>query len=682
MENHYIQEILHYLRLNPHMGFLFAFVVAFSESLPLIGTIVPGTVTMTAVGILVGIGALPPTITLLIATLAAFMGDTMGYLIGYYYNERLRSIWPFKKHPRWLTMGESFFKKHGGKSIIMGRFIGPARSTVPLIAGLLRMAASRFCVAALPSAGLWAMMYTAPGILLGALSREIPAGETTRFLLYGVGILAIIWLTFWLIQHFFIQLARGINKITDRCWNYLTKKHAGRFLIRLITNQQNPHDHHQLTLSLIAIITSILFLLLFFKIQYYGVWETLNYPLFHFMQNARTLLWDKIFVIITIMGAPKTITLISFFCAIILVSKKQWRTAAHIFAGYVASASLVFLFKTISHSQRPQGFEFVASSSSFPSGHTTLSLVTFGLIAFFIVQLMQKKSRWISYVIAGTLVFAITCSRLYLGAHWLTDIIGSILLGFSIILFCIVSYRRLPNIKQTFHLKFPDLAMLFLFGVILPWCIFIPTTIKKDEWQYTPQWPTQFIAENAWWQTPLQYTPLYRNNRIGKPFQPFNVQWVGSLTQIKKTLKNHGWKLMPEHVRLKTTLQRFASYDAEYHIPILPWLYHNKPPALFFIKMISKKNRIIELRLWKSHIYLKPNNDSLWLGATNIRVSPKKLLSLREKTIISLAHGGGLRELKYDTTAFQQKIIRLPIAQQSTEMTTLDWDGNVLLIRR
>ena len=181
------------------MGIIFAFIIAFAESLPLIGTIIPGSVTMTVIGILVGRGMIPGFSTLVWATIGALAGDTIGFALGKYYNERLRTIWPFRKHPKWLTMGEAFFKKHGGKSILIGRFIGPARSSVPLIAGLLKMRWGRFFIAAVPSAISWAIVYMLPGALIGAISLELPKGMTTKFILIGlvviVPILAIIGLS-------------------------------------------------------------------------------------------------------------------------------------------------------------------------------------------------------------------------------------------------------------------------------------------------------------------------------------------------------------------------------------------------------------------------------------------------------------------------------------------------------
>ena len=113
----YLQHILQYLHARPGLGELFAFLVAFAESLPVVGTIIPGTITMTVVGVLIGTGAVSGLLTLGLTSLAAFIGDCCGFILGRYCDGRIRTIWPFRKHPKWLAMGETFFEKHGGKSV-------------------------------------------------------------------------------------------------------------------------------------------------------------------------------------------------------------------------------------------------------------------------------------------------------------------------------------------------------------------------------------------------------------------------------------------------------------------------------------------------------------------------------------------------------------------------------------
>ena len=430
-----------------------------------------------------------------------------------------------------------------------------------------------------------------------------------------------------------------------------------------------------------GLLSGILFLILFCKIRHFGVWHELNYPFFHLLQSIRTPIFNKIFTIITIMGAPKTMAIISVLITMLLLIKKQWRTAAHFFAGFILSAGAVVVFKSLSHSPRPQGFEFVAATSSFPSGHTTLSLVMLTLLAFFSTQIMQKKHHWIAWTLACPFILFVAFSRLYLGAHWLSDIAGSFLLGFTIITVCIISYRRMPNTHSKLHLNSRFAILCLIIGLGIPWFISIPYTFQKNLARYTPIWFQQKITIDGWWSNPLLYTPLYRNDRFGKPFQPFNVQWQGSLKAITQTLIATGWQPVSSQKKLQRTLQRFASIDAQYHLPLFSWLYRDKPPVIFFIKHTLKKNRMIEIRLWESNIYLQPGNQPLWIGATDILIPPKKLLSMKERTHISLQGAGGLDVLFANTSRFKRKFITVPVSQRPDTIQKLNWDGKILLIR-
>src|ERR1700724_3063092 len=91
--------ILQWLNTHPELAGLATFLISAAESVAIIGTIVPGSVMMTAIGALVGAGIIPFWSTLVWAILGAIVGDGISYWLGYYFKNSLHDTWPFRQHP-------------------------------------------------------------------------------------------------------------------------------------------------------------------------------------------------------------------------------------------------------------------------------------------------------------------------------------------------------------------------------------------------------------------------------------------------------------------------------------------------------------------------------------------------------------------------------------------------------
>lgn len=681
MTEHYLQAVLTFFQQHPHIGELLAFVIAMAESLPLIGTVIPGSVTMTAIGTMIGSGVLPTYTTIAWASLGALTGDCIGFAIGYYFNEAVRNVWPFKKHPKWLTVGEDFFRKHGGKSIIFGRFVGPARSTVPMIAGLLKMSWPRFLIAAIPSAIMWALLYTVPGILLGALALEVAPAKMTEFVIIGLIIIVAIWFVFWAIQYFFKALANYINKKVDILWTWLNHHHSSRFLIRAITNQQKPSDHHQLTMVLTALFSLLLYLILFASVITKNFLTALNQPVFHFLQSIHTHFLDGCMLAISLILYPQVLTVVVVVVCSFLAVFKQWRAATHLFLLNIANSSCIVIMRHLYHSQRPVGFVVDKASSSFPSGHVITSVVTLGFIAFLFCQTLKQKRHWIPYTTTGVVLFLLGFSRLYLGAHWLTDVIGAALLGLTLLLITLISYRRFPLTRSQFSLTPLKWSAGLIVTLLLPMSAYCIHSFYKPHPEYTPYTMDYEVREQQWWADPIKYLPTYRNNRFGRAIQPFNLQWAGKLTAIANLLQKHGWKIVGAKKSVETTLERFATRDPQYHMPLFPLLYLNKPPKLILMKTIPHKKSIYEVRLWQTRVTLDNKDYPLWIGTIEAHAPSHKLLTLKHRYAIYYTPKNITQLLDILLNGLDIKRITIEAADQPEHIQKTRWDGSILIIR-
>jgi undecaprenyl-diphosphatase len=180
-----------FVQLLPEGGsyYLVLFLIAFSESLPMIGLLMPGSTLVVLAGFLAfhGKGLFFPIF--LSTCFGALLGDLLSFWLGGHFGSRMLDLKSFRKHHQLVKQSERFFYIHGGKSIFFARFLGPIRGITPFIAGLSHMRGRALSVYALISAILWGIAYPGLGYLGGA-SWQQAQSLSTRF---GLLILLACW---------------------------------------------------------------------------------------------------------------------------------------------------------------------------------------------------------------------------------------------------------------------------------------------------------------------------------------------------------------------------------------------------------------------------------------------------------------------------------------------------------
>lgn len=168
----FVTDVVAYIAAHPDMAVLVIGLTAFAESFAIVSFFVPGFTILVAAGAMVQAGLIDPVPAACAGAAGALVGDALSYLIGRGAGTGLRNWRIFAKHPRAFDHGEKFFRRYGLASVFIGRFLGPLRAFLPLIAGMCRMPFAAFMAVSAVSAAIWAPALLFSGYLIGEVVRN------------------------------------------------------------------------------------------------------------------------------------------------------------------------------------------------------------------------------------------------------------------------------------------------------------------------------------------------------------------------------------------------------------------------------------------------------------------------------------------------------------------------------
>ncbi len=152
----YVQPIIDFVRIHGAWAAPVVGALAFGESLAFISLLIPAWGILVAIGALIGPSGIDFWSIWVAASIGAALGDWLSYWIGTKLGPPVAHVWPLSRHPELLPRGEAFVKRWGVLAIFIGRFFGPLRASVPLVAGIFVMPYWRFQLANFTSAFVWA----------------------------------------------------------------------------------------------------------------------------------------------------------------------------------------------------------------------------------------------------------------------------------------------------------------------------------------------------------------------------------------------------------------------------------------------------------------------------------------------------------------------------------------------
>ena len=611
-----LKPLASYMMANQTAGALIAGLIACAESMAIIGTIIPGSITMTLIGTLIGSGVLNASLTFSYILIGAFIGDYASYWAGAYYQQRIKEFSIVQKYVKWFDTGEAFIKKHGVKSIIIGRFFGPMRSMVPLVAGVLGMSRWKFILGALPSVLLWAILYLTPGVLLGAFALEMPADLAMQFIAIILTILIGFTLAVYLMKKFLSWLHAHQQGLANRLWLYM-KNHPNWFSIQLFHCDQ--YGALQVLKSLYAIIFFTLSAILLTAILNSSTLTHYDMEVFHLMQNLYTPITYKTMVFITFFGEKK-ILLPAILCVVAtLCWRKSYRCAQYLFTSTLVICIAIELTKYTVLRPRPILSSIFSEPYSFPSGHTALAAATYVFLATILCHHMKPAMRQLIYKVVACLIICIGFSRLYLYAHWLSDMLFGASLGLTVAIVSSILYHRKPcsiNIKPIIHSFLISFALFYSLYAHSHYQAYIDSYVP-------PQYPQENISFDKWWNM-ARDTDHFRENIWGSPIYPLNIQWLGSQKAISAFLAQHHWKSHTAQDSFAERLVHLIDEPSLHILPLFPQTYHGNKAAIVYSIPLSEKKEII-LKLWPSTIQI--DHSPLWIGSIYSNPLPDRLFT-------------------------------------------------------
>lgn len=175
-----------------------------------------------------------------------------------------------------------------------------------------------------------------------------------------------------------------------------------------------------------------------------GALARLDLSVLNWLQLHGTEGGERIFELVSMLGAP-VLFVVDFVVAATLAIRRRWQTLTLWAAAIVGGVVLDEILKLAFHRARPDvASEFITGHSwSFPSGHAMNSLVSYAMLAYILREYVESpRARLSIAVMAAILIAAIGFSRLYLGVHYLSDVVAGYLAGGAWVLACITAAKH------------------------------------------------------------------------------------------------------------------------------------------------------------------------------------------------------------------------------------------------
>jgi membrane protein DedA with SNARE-associated domain len=631
----HIEPLTLWLHSHPQWALLLTFIISFSESLAIIGSIIPGSFTMTAIGIMAGSGILRVDVTYIMAILGAITGDGVSYALGYTYRDRLLRIWPFKHYPTLISYGQSYFDKHGAMSVLIGRFVGPIRSIIPVIAGMMQMNQWHFFLANVLSAIGWSLLYVTPGVLIGAASNELSAESSTRLFLFILALLAIVWVSTLIIKWLIVHTTQFLRLYLHSAWIYLQRHRRFASITRLLSPHDEASHHRTAALVILLIMCFSASIAMIILTRQDNAMMFINHPVHLFYLSLRTQPFDVFFIIIRLMISTLSLSALAIIITLWTLYHQDRRTLWYWLSLCLSTSMILFLLRHGITLPPIRDLAKPLALPTFPDAQLTIATALLGFFMFYMSAHQRTTMIVAMRAILVILLFLEGLALLYLGDNWITSVLASYLIGFTLCLVHWVFYRRHYPSSLTKKPPITLLSLVLLISLLIAYRLEFKPFMHSHQ-NHVAQY---ILTDQTWWNQQEPLLPIYSMNRIGQHTGLLNIQYLGPIKKLQQSLEAVGWKQQTDSFFYLLFLRAKGDHHAKKR-PLMTPLYKNKKPDLLMTLDSKNPNIFFILRLWRSNYHLQHYHQPIWLGSvsrilTSKQTSPTEGLQQLQKALFT-----------------------------------------------
>ena len=438
------------------LTYLFVGLLAFAETGAFVGLVFPGETAVIIGGALAGQGENSVVLMLAIVWFCAWAGDTVSFLLG----QRLGRGFVLRHGPKVritekrFAQVESYFQRHGGKTILIGRFIGLVRALAPFIAGSSGMTYRAFVPYSVLGTGLWAATFTLLGYFISENINEATELASRGIFVFGAVVGTVVALV---LAIRYLRVRENRQRLARRMEGMTALRPLVAFgrriepQVRFLWHRVTPGGLGLEFTTLMAVLAVALFAVVGFAAIFIddpgptpGDTQAIDV-----VDRLRSDWLTDLAKVVTVFGSSYVTLAVALVAAIVLATRRRWTEVWVLVAALAICHIAVPVLKEAIERPRPEGGLIDVSGDSYPSGHAAYSVLYTWLVLTVTVRVRPGLTYATGLIVAGVaLTVAVGLSRVYLGVHYFSDVAGGWALGVSAFAGCAAVAMVIGHLRQ------------------------------------------------------------------------------------------------------------------------------------------------------------------------------------------------------------------------------------------